>query len=252
MKNVKLIGLLAILILVTGCGDKSINNIESHQVLAKEPNVVEQQDKTIDLNEIEFPLYKTTPDGYNYIYKNANIIVNDNMIIDSENKKIYSRLSNKELDYNEYVENYPTHLVINYVLVNNKCKQKIACDHMGCSISNYKLEELQEEIDPVNGISLDYLMYEYCPINIPDELVNELNNNGYKTWGRGLANLNNQNTPLSIAIELPDNNTYLTEKALFEKYGLISLLGTSPKQYFSKPLSKSTCKEYNLNCKEVN
>lgn len=249
MRN-KLIVLLVIL-LITGCSDKNTSNTYTHQNTAKEPNIAEQQDETIYISKIEFPLYKVAPDGYNYVYVNDNITVRNDVIIDNENKKVYDRLNNKELDYDEYSRNNPTRSVINFVLLRNECRRKAACDSTGCSISNYMIQDLQYMIDPVNGITPDYLLYEWCPININDDLINELNNDGYKVWGRELANSEGKSTPLSIAIEV-SHLSKTDRKILLEKYGLLDLFDTSPSQYFGLPLNSYVCKENNLTCKEVN
>lgn len=241
---------LLIILLITGCSDSNTSNTYTHQNIAKEPNVMEQQDETIDISKIEFPLYKITPDGSTYVYGNDNITVRDDVIIDNENKKVYDRLNNKELDYDEYSKNNPTRSVINFVLLRNECRRKAACDNTGCSISNYMIQDLQYMIDPVNGITPDYLLYEWCPINISDDLINELNSNGYKVWGRGLADSEGKSTPLSIAVEVPPLSK-TDRKVLLEKYGLLDLFDTSPSQYFGLPLSKYTCKDNNLKCVEV-
>ena len=244
----KLICLLIIL-LITGYSNKNTSNTYTHQNITKEPNIVEQQDNTIDVSQIEFPLYKVAPDGSTYVYVNDNVTVRGNIIIDNENKKVYDKSTNKELDYDEYIKNNPTKSVINFVLLRDECKKKAACDNTGCSISNYMIQDLQYMINP-DGITPDYLLYEWCPVDISDELINELNNDGYKVWGRGLANSEGKSTPLSIAIEV-SHISKNDRKILFKKYGLLDLFDSSPKQYVGLPLSKYTCKDNNLKCVEV-
>lgn len=238
----KMIILCLMIILVTGCNksnDEHNNNLKDIQ-----NTNIEEKDISININEIIFPLYKTIIEGDNYSYVNNNVRANENIVIDNENKKVYDLKNSVEINYDEYSKNNPTHTVMNFVLLRNECKVKAACDNVGCSISNYGIQDLQYMIDS-NGITPEYLLYEWCPIEISNSLVSELNNDGYKVWGRGLSDSNGKSTPLSIAIEFNNNSD---RKILLEKYGLLDLFDTSPKEYFNMKLNNYVCNKYGLKC----
>lgn len=243
-KNI-IILFISMVLLVSGCGrqhnEQQHNNLNNNQNL----NIEKQNNTSINIDELIFPLYKTAFDNYNYVYVNDDIRVNEDIVIDNENKKVYDLKNSVEINYDEYSKNNPTRVVNNFVLLRNECRTRTACDGTGCSISNYMIQDLQYMIDPVNGITPEYLLYEWCPINISDELIDELNNDGYKVWGRGLANSEGKSTPLSIAIEFNSNSD---RKILLEKYGLLDLFDTSPKEYFNMRLSNYTCDKYGLKC----
>lgn len=243
--NKKIVFLLLFLVLVVGCSDNVSKKTETNN------NIEKKEPEKIDVDNLVFPLYRMTRDDYNYFYANDNIrITSSKIIIDNEKKRIIDLEKKELLDYNDYIKNNPSNTIINFILVRNECRKKVSCTKIGgCQIGNYGIQDLSEMIDPVNGVTLNYLMYEWCPIEISDDLIKKINNlEGFKVWGRGLEDINGEKTPLSIAIEFPAGETYPNEKKLFDEYGLLDLFNASPKKYFSLGLNSYTCNEYNLKC----
>lgn len=242
----KAIVVLALLLFVVGCNTN--NNVNEK---SKSENVEKNDSEIIDIDSLVYPLYKITNDGYNYYYVNENVSVTfSNILIDNERKEVIDLENKKLLNYNDYISKNPVNVVINFVLLRSECREKVSCTEIGgCQIGNYGIQDLQEMIDPVNGVTPNYLMYEWCPVEISDEFIKQINDlEGFKVWGRGLENINDEKSPLSIAIELPSGDTYLNEKKLFDEYGLLNLFNASPKKYFNVRLNLSTCNKYNLKC----
>lgn len=213
----KVIVVLMLLLFVVGCNTN--NNVNEK---SKNENVEKNDSEIIDIDSLVYPLYKMTNDGYNYYYVNENVRVTlSNILIDNERKEVIDLENKKLLDYNDYISKNPVNAVINFVLLRSECREKVSCTEIGgCQIGNYGIQDLQEMIDPVNGVTPNYLMYEWCPVEISDEFIKQINDlKGFKVWGRGLENINDEKSPLSIAIELPSGDTYLNEKSCLMSMG---------------------------------
>lgn len=153
----KVIVVLMLLLFVVGCNTN--NNVNEK---SKNENVEKNDSEIIDIDTLVYPLYKMTNDGYNYYYVNENVSVTlSNILIDNERKEVIDLENKKLLDYNDYISKNPVNAVINFVLLRSECREKVSCTEIGgCQIGNYGIQDLQEMIDPVNGVTPNYLMYE--------------------------------------------------------------------------------------------
>lgn len=237
---------------ITGCDSSS----------KQEKNNNDNEKEELVYIEPSFKLYKVDVDGYSYTYNNTDVYVNDEgIVIDNENKKVYDTKNKKMIDYNKYTKDNPSKIVISFAKQRNECREKIFCDsYFGCSMDNFAIQDIQYLIYPdgETGVTPDYLSYEWCPIEISDDIVKELEEEGYKVWGRGLADAatppyydDSMSTPLSIAIEISGKDRAKTEKYLFDKYGLAAFVNRRPEKYSNLVLSESTCETHELNCEKV-
>ena len=251
--NKKLIILLFFITLfISGC-DKANKKVE---------NEIDEKINESVYEEPVFKLYKVLVDGYNYAYRNTDVYVNDEgIVIDNDNKKIYDTKNKKIISYDEYIKNNPSRIVISFAKQRSECREKINCDDSwGCSMDNFAIQDLQYMIyqDGLTGVTPDYLSYEWCPIEISDDVINQLEIDGYKVWGRGLVDAarppyydDSNSTPLSIAIEIDRNDMAKTEKYLFSKYGLVDFDNRKPEKYSNWFLTEYNCSKYGLKCEKV-
>ena len=251
--NKKMIILLFTFLTLTITGCDSSSKIEE--------NNNENKKEELIYEEPSFKLYKIDVDGYSFTYTNTDVYVNnEGIVIDNENKKVYDVINKKMIDYNEYTKDNPSKIGISFAKQRNECREKIYCDkYFGCSLDNFAIQDIQYLIYPdgENCVTPDYLSYEWCPIEITDEEVKKLESEGYKVWGRGLADAatppyydDSISTPLSIAIEISRKDKTTTEKYLFDNYSLVAF-SRRPEKYSNWSLSESSCKTYELNCEKV-
>ncbi len=241
--------LFSLLFMFTGCGnDEDINNNK------KPENNQKEEVKEVDIDNLVFPLYKHTRDDYTY-YDNNNIYVieADNIVIDETNKMVIDFNKKELLNYDDFIKTNPLGDIRNFVLLNNRCRQEITCDDMwGCQLGNPGIENLQEEIDPINGVAPDYLVQEWCPLEISDETINQINNiEGVQVLGRELPNMDNEIIKNSIAINLLQENKIQNLKDLFYNYGLLNLYQYGVKGYTKYNLRPDICERMQLNCEKV-
>lgn len=241
-----LIILFILLLIAPACGKK--DSIKNNN-LEEKPKVQE-----VDINSLVFPLYKHTRDDYTY-YNNPEIYVieSDNIVIDTTKKMVIDFNKKELLDYNKFIKENPLGDIRNFVLLNNRCRQEIYCDdEFGCTLPNYGIEALQEEIDPINGVTPDYLVEEWCPIEISEEIINQINNlEGVQVLGRELPNMDNKIVKNSVAINLLSENKIAHLNELFYNYGLLNPYQYSVKGYTKYNLRPDICERMQLKCEKI-
>ena len=248
--------LILIVLLVSGCSNSNNNQHYDSELKDNENSTIKEEKTTFDLNNITFPLYDIRENEYPYpLYVNDDIRINKSVIIDNKDKKIYDLISSTYIDYDKYAKDNPTHIVRNFVLLRDECKNEIGMDEGGkYVIDNFGYQNLQGIIDPTwtsENITPEYLMYDWCSLSIDDNLINTLVHDGYRVWGRALdEGINDPYSkypapPRGIAVEY---NNDKDEVKLYEKYGLFAPFGYSPEKYYTTRLNLSSCKEYGLKC----
>lgn len=245
-KKIIFIFIILNLLFISGC-EKNNDDVK----IDEKENMQNQEIKKTDIDSLIFPLYKQVNGDYTYYVNNdIYVIESDNIVIDTINKMVIDFNKKELLDYDEFIKNNPLGDIRNFVVLNNRCRQEITCnDTFACQLGNYGIENLQEEIDPINGVTPDYLVQEWCPIEVSDDLIKQLDSiKDVRVIGKELPNMDNETIKNSLAIKIPEENKIKILKDLFYNYGLLDLYQYGVKGYTKYSLRSDICERMQLKC----